>query len=105
MFLPILEKNRARCYSKSCFDGPLAITSPDIPEMILPTLQELGLEFSEIDSRAAIQFKGETAAMQRLTIIFFETKNLSVYKEEKWNGGRSVLFKIFGLVSYGLYFT
>jgi deoxyribodipyrimidine photo-lyase len=50
--LPILEKNRARCYSKSCFDGPLAITSPDIPEMILPTLQELGLEFSEIDSRA-----------------------------------------------------
>jgi deoxyribodipyrimidine photo-lyase len=68
--LPILEKKQARCYSKSCFDGPLAITS-DIPEMILPTLQELGLEFSEIDSRAAIQFKGgETAAMQRLNIIF-----------------------------------
>jgi deoxyribodipyrimidine photo-lyase len=39
--------------------------------MILPTLQELGLEFSEIDSRAAIQFKEErTAAMQRLNIIF-----------------------------------
>jgi hypothetical protein len=32
---------------------------PDIPEMILPTLQELGLEFSEIDSRAAIQLKEE----------------------------------------------
>jgi deoxyribodipyrimidine photo-lyase len=49
--------------------------------MILPTLQELGLEFSEIDSRAAIQFKGgETAAIKSL---FFETKNLSVYKETR----------------------
>jgi hypothetical protein len=48
---------------------------PDIPEMKLPTLKELGLEFSEIDSRAAIQFKGgETAAMQRLNHYFFETK-------------------------------
>jgi hypothetical protein len=74
MFLPILEKNRARCYSKSCFDGHCDHLS-DIPEMILPTLQELGLEFSEIDSRAAIQFKGETAAMQRLTIIFLKQKS------------------------------
>jgi deoxyribodipyrimidine photo-lyase len=49
--------------------------------MILPTLQELGLEFSEIDSRAAIQFKGETA-MQRLNHYFFETKN-PVYKETR----------------------
>jgi deoxyribodipyrimidine photo-lyase len=49
--------------------------------MILPTLQELGLEFSEIDSRAAIQFKGgETAAMQRLNHYFLK-QNLSVYKE------------------------
>jgi deoxyribodipyrimidine photo-lyase len=48
--------------------------------MILPTLQELGLEFSEIDSRAAIQFKGgETAAMQRLNHYFLK-QNLSVYK-------------------------
>jgi deoxyribodipyrimidine photo-lyase len=43
--------------------------------MILPTLQELGLEFSEIDSRAAIQFKGgETAAMQRLNHYFLKQK-------------------------------
>jgi deoxyribodipyrimidine photo-lyase len=47
--------------------------SPDIPEMILPTLQELGLEFSEIDSRAAIQFK-ERAAMQRLNHYFLKQK-------------------------------
>jgi deoxyribodipyrimidine photo-lyase len=90
MFLPILEKNRARCYSKSCFDGPLAITSPDIPEMILPTLQELGLEFSEIDCRDSIK-GGETAAMQRLNHYFFETKNLSVYKETRNGMVRSVL--------------
>jgi hypothetical protein len=64
--------------------------------MILPTLQELGLEFSEIDSRAAIQFKGgETAAMQRLNHYFLKQKIPSIKKlEMEW--GRSVLFKIFG---------
>jgi len=63
---------------------PITITSPNIPKLILPTLKELGLRFSAIDSRAAIQFKGgETAAMKRLNHYFFETKSLSVYKETR----------------------
>jgi deoxyribodipyrimidine photo-lyase len=41
--------------------------------MILPT-QELGLEFSEIDSRAAIQFKGGETAAMLIKPLFFETK-------------------------------
>jgi deoxyribodipyrimidine photo-lyase len=36
-----------------------SITSPEIPELALPTLEELGLSFTPIDPRAAIQFKEE----------------------------------------------
>jgi hypothetical protein len=45
---------------------------------------------------------GSNAAIKSL---FFETKNLSVYKETRNGMVEDVLFKIFGLVSYGLYFT
>jgi hypothetical protein len=41
--------------------------------------------------------------MQRLKSLF-ETKNLSVYKETRNGMVGEVTFKIFGLVSYGLYF-
>jgi hypothetical protein len=60
--------------------------------MILPTLQELGLEFSEIDSRAAIQFKRRTAAMQRLNHYFFETKIFPSIKklEMEWWAKRTL---------------
>jgi deoxyribodipyrimidine photo-lyase len=41
----------------------------------LPTLKELGLRFSSIDSRAAIQFKGgETEAMKRMNHYFLNQK-------------------------------
>lgn len=69
---------------RDVFEKPVIITSPDIPKMILPTLKELGLRFSSIDSRAAIQFKGgETEAIKRLNYYFFETKSLSTYKETR----------------------
>jgi deoxyribodipyrimidine photo-lyase len=49
--------------------------SPVIPELVLPTLEELGLEFSKIDSRAAIQFKGgETEAMKTKPLFFRNKK-------------------------------
>jgi hypothetical protein len=71
--------------------------------MILPTLQELGLEFSEIDSRAAIQFKGETAAMQRLNHYFLKQKIFPSIKklEMEWWAKRTLQnFRL-----YMLYFT
>ncbi|WP_016990033.1 DASH family cryptochrome [Flavobacterium sp. ACAM 123] len=84
VFTNFRKKTELDATVRAVFDSPLAMTSPDIPEMILPTLQDLGLEFSEIDARAAIQFKGgETAAMQRLNYYFYETKKLSVYKETR----------------------
>jgi deoxyribodipyrimidine photo-lyase len=69
--------------------------------MILPTLQELGLEFSEIDSRA-IQFKGD-GSNAAIKSLFFETKNLSVYKETRNGMGEAYSSKF--RFSYGLYFT
>jgi deoxyribodipyrimidine photo-lyase len=69
---------------RATFEKPETIESPVIPELVLPTLEELGLDFSKIDSRAAIQFKGgETEAMKRLNHYFFETKSLSNYKETR----------------------
>lgn len=66
------------------FDKPIQITSPEIPAMELPTLEDLGLVFSPIDSRAAIQCKGgETEAVKRLNHYFFQSQSLSQYKETR----------------------
>lgn len=66
------------------FERPTEIHSPEIPSLQLPTLEDLGLVFSSIDSRAAIPFKGsETEAVQRLNHYFYETKCLSNYKETR----------------------
>ncbi|WP_367756668.1 DASH family cryptochrome [Flavobacterium sp. WC2430] len=84
VFTVFRKKTEQDAAVRSIFKKPLTIASPRIPELVLPTLKELGLSFSKIDSRAAIQFKGgETEAMNRLNHYFFETKNLSIYKETR----------------------
>ena len=66
------------------FEKPNEINSPEIPETVFPTLEALGLEFSAIDSRAAIKFiGGETEAIKRLNHYFSETQFLSKYKETR----------------------
>jgi deoxyribodipyrimidine photo-lyase len=66
------------------FEKPTEINSPEIPALQLPTLEDLGLVFLSIDSRAAIQFKGgETEAINRLNHYFYESKCLSDYKETR----------------------
>lgn len=84
VFTTFRKKTELDASVRPVLKRPITITSPNIPKLILPTLKELGLRFSAIDSRAAIQFKGgETAAMKRLNHYFFETKSLSVYKETR----------------------
>jgi len=69
---------------RPALEKPTKINSPEIPETVFPTLEELGLEFSEIDSRAAIKFiGGETEAIKRLNHYFSETQCLSKYKETR----------------------
>jgi len=69
---------------RTVFNRPLKINSPEIVKATFPTLTELDLEFTTIDSRAAIQFKGgETEANKRLNYYFFESKRISTYKETR----------------------
>jgi deoxyribodipyrimidine photo-lyase len=84
VFTAFRKKTEQDAIIRNVFEKPSSIKSPSIVEMNLPTLQELGLEFSKIDSRAAIKFiGGETKAISRLNHYFFETKCLSKYKETR----------------------
>lgn len=84
VFTQFRRKTELDASIRAVFEKPDSITSPEIPELTLPTLEELGLEYTPIDSRAAIQFKGgETEALARLNHYFYETKKLSVYKETR----------------------
>lgn len=66
------------------FDAPTKINSPKISPLQLPTLEDLGLAKTSIDSRAVLQFKGgETEALQRLHHYFYDTQCLSSYKETR----------------------
>ncbi|PHX61850.1 MAG: cryptochrome DASH [Flavobacteriales bacterium] len=69
---------------RAAFDAPTKINSPKISALQLPTLEDLGLAKTTIDSRAVIQFKGgETEALQRLHHYFYDTQCLSSYKETR----------------------
>ncbi|MBE0390298.1 DASH family cryptochrome [Flavobacterium sp. PL002] len=84
VFTVFRKKTEQDAAIRPVFEAPLAITSPEIPPLELPTLKELGLKLTKIDKRAAIQFKGgETEALNRLNYYFFESKQLSVYKETR----------------------
>ena len=76
-----IEKDSA---IRNAFEKPVKIISPEFPESVFPTLEDLDLEFSAIDSRAAIKFiGGETEAIKRLNHYFSETQCLSKYKETR----------------------
>ena len=68
----IEKESSIRCI----FEKPLTINSPEIPQVLFPTFEELGLQLTIMDSRAAIKFKGgETEANKRLNHYFFKTKS------------------------------
>ncbi|SDW00415.1 DASH family cryptochrome [Flavobacterium degerlachei] len=84
VFTVFRKKTEQDASVRAVFAKASKIKSLSIPEMNLPTLKELGLTTSKMDSRAAIQFKGgETEAIKRLKHYFFETKSLSIYKETR----------------------
>ena len=66
------------------FTAPKQINSPEIPAIELPTLEDLGVSKTTIDSRAVLAFKGgESEAIQRLQHYFYDTQCLSTYKETR----------------------
>lgn len=84
VFTNFRKKTEKDAIIRAAFEKPKEIKSPEIEPLKLPTLEELNLEFTPIDKRAAIQFKGgETEAINRLNHYFFETKCISEYKETR----------------------
>jgi deoxyribodipyrimidine photo-lyase len=84
VFTNFRKKTEKDATIRTVFDKPVRINSPKIPEINLPTLNDLGLKKIEIDSRAVFQFKGgESEALKRLQHYFFETKLISDYKETR----------------------
>jgi deoxyribodipyrimidine photo-lyase len=84
VFTNFRKKTEKDAVIRKPFESPTHINSPEILDMQLPTLEDLDLIFSPIDSRAVIQFKGgETEAIARLNHYFYNTKCLSSYKETR----------------------
>ena len=84
VFTNFRKKTEKDAVIRVAFEAPKEIKSPEIEPLKLLTLEELGLNFEPIDSRAVLQFKGgETEAIARLNHYFFKTKCISEYKETR----------------------
>jgi deoxyribodipyrimidine photo-lyase len=84
VFTSFRKKTEKDAKIRSVFAKPSVIKSPNIPTVILPNLEELGLQNKQINPRAAIHFKGgETEAIKRMNHYFYETKSISKYKETR----------------------
>ncbi len=84
VFTNFRKKTEKDAIIREAFDAPTEIRSPEIPLLFLPSLEELNLTFTPIDSRAVLPFKGgETEAIARLNHYFFETNCISEYKETR----------------------
>ncbi|MGV1012033.1 MAG: DASH family cryptochrome [Flavobacterium sp.] len=84
IFTNFRKKTEKESLIRNAFEKPSQIHSPKLEEIILPSLEDLGLKITPIDTRAAIQFKGgENEAIARLNHYFFESKSISEYKETR----------------------
>lgn len=84
VFTNFRKKTEKDAIIRPSFEAPIQLLSPTIEAIFLPTLEELGVCFQPIDSRAAIVFKGgESEAIARLNHYFFKTKCISNYKETR----------------------
>lgn len=84
VFTNFRKKTEQDAQIRTAFDQPTHIISPEIEPIDLPSFEDLGLTFTPIDKRAAIQFKGgESQAIKRLNHFFFKSKCISKYKETR----------------------
>ena len=66
---------------RKIFSKPTSIKSPAIEPTSFPTIDQLGLNSTDVDCRAAFNFiGGETEAQKRLKGYTFETQAISTYK-------------------------
>ena len=63
---------------------PAFLTSPELPETSIPSLEELGLEGIQPDRRAVLQFKGGLkAGKERLQYYVWEGQHIATYKDTR----------------------
>ncbi|WMW78234.1 DASH family cryptochrome [Flavobacterium sp. 20NA77.7] len=84
VFTDFRKKTEKESKIRPCIAQPTQIKSPVLPQTKIPTITELGLELTPLDSRSVLQFKGgEKEALNRLNHFFYETKALGTYKETR----------------------
>ena len=84
VFTNFRVKVQKHCVVPHVVARPTVIASPKLPPAILPKLSELGLEPTEQDSRASIQFKGgEGEGLKRINTFFYETHAIVHYKDTR----------------------
>lgn len=86
VFTDFRKKSEKYASIREPFDIPEALSSDNLVEntTTIPTLQNLGLNAFEKDSRSAFTFQGgETEAWKRLDHYFWETHQLQDYKKTR----------------------
>lgn len=84
VFTAFRHKAEATCSVRKLVEKPVKISSPAIPALSLPHLQELNLTPITIDERAPlVQEGGESPAIQRMMYYFGESKLVSTYKQTR----------------------
>lgn len=84
VFTNFRKQTEKEAQIRPAFEAPIKINSPQIEPVVIPSIEELGLPYQSIDSRAAIVIKGgENEALKRLNHYFEETNSISTYKETR----------------------
>ncbi|MGZ3754315.1 MAG: DASH family cryptochrome [Mucilaginibacter sp.] len=84
VFTDFRKQIESKLKIRPVFHKPTAITSPPVQAMQLPAMQQLNLAPVQKDDRATIKFVGgASAAHRRLNYYFFESRQLSNYKETR----------------------
>lgn len=84
LFTSFRKKVEKESVVRQVFEVPDSVSSPVIPVLKLPTLNELGFETPLADDRTAFPFiGGETQALQRLHDYLYTTRSILTYKETR----------------------
>ena len=85
----VFTEFRKKCEKESKIRPMVEISSKPIENLIetsnvIPSLEDLGLESFKLHKHSAFSFRGgETSALKRLNDYFFDTENLSQYKQTR----------------------
>ena len=84
VFTPFRKKIERYSEVRASFSSPSHIPSPKLEMTAIPSLADFGFEPIKMDERSALPFKGGALeAWKRVEYYFWETEQLSVYKETR----------------------